>query len=121
MKKNKHKKIFNFSKETAERIVERDGYGCIFCRMNYHTGCKSQMLMEIPDIMHYINKSQGGKGIEQNGVLGCRYHHGLLDNGHLGLRPEMLGIMKEHLMQQYPDWDERKLVYKKYDFDSALT
>ena len=70
----------------------------------------------VPDIMHYINKSQGGLGIEENGVLGCRYHHGLLDNGNLGLRPEMLEIMKEHLMQQYPDWSKDKLVYKKWDF-----
>ena len=36
--------------------------------------------------MHIVNKSQGGLGIEQNGVLGCRYHHGLLDNGNKGLR-----------------------------------
>lgn len=28
----------------------------------------------------------------------------------------MLEIMKEHLMQQYPDWNEDKLVYKKWDF-----
>ena len=78
--------------------------------------CRSEMLLGIPDIMHYINKSQGGLGIEKNGVLGCRYHHGLLDNGNLGLRPEMLEIMKEHLMQQYPDWSEDGLVYKKWDF-----
>lgn len=116
MKNRQHKKIYEFSKDTAERIVERDGYQCLFCRMKYHMDCKSQMLMEIPDIMHYINKSQGGMGVEKNGVLGCRYHHGLLDNGHLGLRPEMLDIMKEHLMQQYPDWNEEELRYKKYSF-----
>ena len=45
-----------------------------------------------------------------------RFHHGLLDNGNLGLRQEMLEIMREHLMQQYPDWNEDKLVYKKWDF-----
>ena len=28
----------------------------------------------------------------------------------------MLEIMKEHLMQQYPDWSKDKLVYKKWDF-----
>lgn len=103
MKKSKKNKVnYNFPKETCELIAERDGNECLFCKMQYHMDkCRSEMLLGIPDIMHYINKSQGGLGIEENGVLGCRYHHGLLDNGNLGLRPEMLEIMKEHLMQQY--------------------
>lgn len=120
MKKNSKKKNnkvnHNFSRETSERIVERDGNQCIFCRIGYHMECRSDMLYGMPDIMHYINKSQGGLGVEENGVLGCRYHHGLLDNGHLGLREEMLGIMKEHLMSCYEDWNEDKLIYKKWDF-----
>lgn len=117
MKKKKNKINYNFTKETCCRIAERDGNECIFCKLGYHMDkCRSEMLLGIPDIMHYINKSQGGLGIEENGVLGCRFHHGLLDNGNLGLRPEMLEIMKEHLMQQYPDWSEDKLVYKKWDF-----
>lgn len=117
MKKKKNKINYNFTKETCYRIAERDGNECIFCELGYHMDkCRSEMLLGIPDIMHYINKSQGGLGIEENGVLGCRYHHGLLDNGNLGLRTEMLEIMKEHLMQQYPDWSEDKLVYKKWDF-----
>ena len=118
MKKSKKNKVnYNFPKETCELIAERDGNECLFCKLGYHMDkCRSEMLLGIPDIMHYINKSQGGLGIDENGVLGCRYHHGLLDNGNLGLRPEMLEIMKEHLMQQYPDWSEDGLVYKKWDF-----
>lgn len=118
MKKSKKNKVnYNFPKETCELIAERDGNECLFCKLGYHMDkCRSEMLLGIPDIMHYINKSQGGLGIEKNGVLGCRYHHGLLDNGNLGLRPEMLEIMKEHLMQQYPDWSEDGLVYRKWDF-----
>ena len=114
MKKSKKNKVnYNFPKETCELIAERDGNECLFCKLGYHMDkCRSEMLLGIPDIMHYINKSQGGLGIEENGVLGCRYHHGLLDNGNLGLRPEMLEIMKEHLMQQYPDWSEDGLSIK---------
>ena len=108
MNKKKSNKIsYNFTKEVAERVFERDGQQCLFCRLGYHMECKSEMLLEIPDIMHYINKSQGGLGIEENGVTGCRYHHGLLD---------MLGMMKEHLREHYPDWDESKLVYNKWVF-----
>ena len=66
--------------------------------------------------MHFVNKSQGGLGVEENGVVGCQYHHGLLDNGHLGLRDEMLEMMETHLKSHYPDWDKSKLVYRKWDF-----
>lgn len=55
------------------------------------------MQYSIKDIMHYIPKSKQGLGIEQNGVLGCRYHHHLLDNGSKGLREEMLKMAKEYL------------------------
>lgn len=117
MKKKKSNKIgYNFTKEIAERIFERDGRQCLFCRLGYHMECKSEMLLGIPDIMHYINKSQGGLGIEENGVTGCRYHHGLLDNGHLGLRDEMLEMMETHLKEHYPEWDKSKLVYNKWIF-----
>lgn len=111
------KSRYNFPKETIIRIAERDRHECLFCKIKYHMELsRSDMLLNIADVMHYINKSQGGLGIEENGVLGCRFHHSLLDNGKWGLRPEMLAIMREHLMQCYPDWDEKSLVYKKWDF-----
>ena len=117
MSKKKSKKIsLNFTQEVAERIFERDGQQCLFCKLGYHMECKSPMLLGIPDIMHFVNKSQGGLGIEENGVTGCRYHHGLLDNGNAGLREEMLGIMEEHLRSHYPNWDKSKLIYSKWDF-----
>ena len=100
MKKSKKNKVnYNFPKETCELIAERDGNECLFCKLGYHMDkCRSEMLLGIPDIMHYINKSQGGLGIEENGVLGCRYHHGLLDNGNLGLRP---GNVRDHERASY--------------------
>ena len=68
------------------------------------------------DIMHFVPKSQMGLGIEENGALGCRYHHSQLDNGKDGLRKEMLGRFEAYLRGIYPDWNKEKLVYKKYDF-----
>ena len=116
MSKKKSKVNYNFTPEIREKIFYRDGQQCLFCKMNYHMECKSSMLLQIADTMHFINKSQGGLGIEENGVTGCRYHHGLLDNGHKGLRDEMLAMMEEHLKSLYPDWDKSKLVYNKWDF-----
>ncbi len=112
---SKYTKLLKFDKETTERIFERDRE-CIFCRIGYHMECSSTMLYDIKDIMHYIPKSSLGLGIEENGAVGCRYHHGLMDNGNRGLRQEMLGMMREHLMSHYPEWNEERLVYRKYNF-----
>lgn len=107
---------YQFDEATRRIIWYRDDETCIFCKMGYHMENMDSMLYAIKDIMHYINKSQGGLGVPQNGAVGCRYHHSLLDNGSKGLRREMLEIFKEHLMQQYQDWSEDKLVFKKWDF-----
>lgn len=106
---------YQFDEETRRIIYYRDNETCIFCKIGFHMECKDPMLYQIKDIMHYINKSQGGLGIQQNGALGCRYHHSLLDNGNKELRPAMLAVFKEHLRQQYPNWNEKALVYNKWD------
>lgn len=111
----KYTKLLQFSKETREAIFERDNYSCLFCRLGYHIVGKnlSNLEFNIFDAMHFINKSQMGLGIEQNGVCGCRFHHSLLDNGNKGLRKEMLSIMEEYLKSKYPGWDKDNLVYSK--------
>jgi len=63
--------------------------------------------------MHIVPKSQGGLGIVENGVLGCRHHHHLLDNGNKGLRQEMLEIIKKHMKGFYPNWTKKDLIYTK--------
>ncbi|MDD3369221.1 MAG: hypothetical protein PHP50_10105 [Lachnospiraceae bacterium] len=113
-KKNSHNAHLQFNEATRLRVYKRDGAECLFCRLQYHMHCTDPMQLEIKDIMHYINKSAGGLGVEQNGVLGCRYHHGLLDNGNRGLRSEMLEIMRNYLKEQYSGWDEEDLYYSKW-------
>ena len=65
------------------------------------------------DVMHIVNRSQGGLGVEKNGVIGCRHHHMMLDNGNKGNRAEMLKYMKSYMQGLYPDWDEKELYYQK--------
>lgn len=65
-------------------------------------------------IMHYIPRSAGGLGIEENGALGCLTHHDMMDNGFQGRRKEMLALYKEYMQGIYPDWNEDNLVYKKW-------
>ena len=102
-----------FNAKTKRAILLRDG-GCIFCQREYHMKCNDSFQLAQLDAMHYVNKSAGGQGIEQNGAIGCRYHHALLDNGNKGIRQEMLDIFKEHLQSQYEDWNEKDLYFDKY-------
>lgn len=110
-------KLLQFDKETKEKILERDNYSCLFCKIGYHIAGKNLSSLEfnIFDIMHFIPKSSLGLGIEENGVCGCRYHHSLLDNGNKGLREEMLSIMEEYLKQYYVEWNKDNLVYRKWN------
>lgn len=100
----------------ARKTIEIRDNGCIFCQMGYHMEKANWMDLNTFSIMHYIPRSRGGLGIEQNGAVGCHYHHTMLDNGNEGRREEMLGIFRDYLMQQYEDWDESKLTYSKWDF-----
>ena len=112
-KKSKRAKATDFNSVTRELIRQRDRYQCLFCRLKKYGKSECDW---IQDIMHYINRSAGGLGVEQNGVLGCRYHHNLLDNGNKGYRKEMLEDMRKYLQGIYPDWKEEDLYYRKDDF-----
>jgi predicted restriction endonuclease len=111
---NKRTKALQFDKPTKLKIFSRDD-GCIFCKMYYHMDPKVTLAYMIHDPMHVINKSQGGLGVVQNGVDGCRYHHSLMDNGNKGLREEMIRILKDYLTSIYPDWTEESVTYNKWN------
>ena len=108
-----------FDKRTRLKIIERDR-GCIFCRANYHMEDTDSFGRECFEIMHYVARSHGGLGIEQNGALGCKSHHAMLDNGNKGRREEMLAIFREHLKRFYKSWNEEDLVYSKWKSISNL-
>lgn len=110
--KSKRTKAMQFDPKTKAEITERDG-GCIFCRMWYHMPPEQELSQRILDIMHIVNKSQGGLGVEENGVCGCRYHHQLLDNGNQGLRTDMLRQIEAYMKSRYPGWSRENCIYHK--------
>lgn len=110
MSKSKRAKATDFKPAVREAIRQRDRYLCLFCRLGKYGKSECDWML---DIMHYKNRSAGGLGIEENGVLGCRYHHDLLDNGNKGYRKEMLEDMKKYLKSIYPEWNEEELVYRR--------
>ena len=91
-------KSVKFSFEARQRIFERDNGKCIMCGKQEHT------------YAHYISRSRGGLGIEQNGVLLCWSCHFKTDQ--TVERPEKLAFIKSYLMSWYPDWNEEELYYK---------
>lgn len=113
---HKRTKYLKYDKETAMKVIERQEHECLFCKMGYHIEKQnlSNLEFNVYDIAHFINRSQGGLGVEENLVLLCRFHHHHLDNSNKGLRKEMLMIMEEYLKQCYPEWNKEKLVYKKW-------
>ena len=93
------------SKKTKLRVYERDKGRCIFC------GAPG-----LPEA-HYIPRSHGGLGIEQNIVTACRPCHDKMDNS--TARQQMLQDAADYLKRLYPDWNEQSLVYDKWHKDKA--
>lgn len=112
----KQTKAKEFSQAVKQRIWDRDGGRCIFCRMKYRPTDENNYQLVVRDIMHYIPRSAGGLGIEENGAVGCRYHHHMLDNGNEGVREEMLEKFADYLRGTYgPYWDQKKKKYSKWE------
>lgn len=85
------------------KVWDRDSHCCIIC------GSPNAA----PNA-HYIRRSQGGLGIEQNVVTLCQKCHNDFDNG---FRREDYGmIIKDYLDMWYPDFPDEKRVYSKYDW-----
>lgn len=98
-----------FDQATRERIRERD-QGCVFCQILFRM---PPVPLPASDIMHIVSRAHGGLGIEQNGVVGCRWHHEMLDNGHDGERPAMMEYLESYMRRFYPNWSKQKLIYRK--------
>lgn len=116
MAKHKQTKACEFPEKERKKIYERDNGECIFCSIQYRMEGALWQDLQIDGVMHYISRKQGGLGIEQNGALGCHWHHRMLDNGSSGHREEMLEYFREYLQSHYRDWNEHKLTYDKWGF-----
>lgn len=108
----KHKKGLEFTAKARAAIHKRDQERCVFCEMEYHM--EDAVGWAPLQIMHIVPRSQLGKGVEQNGALGCVGHHALMDNGNKGLRPEMQQILEDRMQSFYPGWTRESVTYSKH-------
>ena len=105
----KRSKACEFSAAERRKIHERDHETCIFCRLGYKPSKEAGGYLQCA---HYVARSQGGVGVEQNGALACVYHHQMLDNGLY--HDEMQKLFREYLEEHYPGWNESELTYDKW-------
>ena len=96
----KQTKAVDIPQAVKRAVWERDGQGCILCRSPYAA----------PNA-HYIPRSRGGLGMEENVVTLCAVCHDRYDNG--PERQAMEAEIRGYLMGKYPHWDESRLVYRK--------
>ncbi len=84
-------------------VYERDSWDgapcCVYCGKPY------------PEVHHYIERSRGGMGIEQNLVCLCHRCHQRLHSGH----NEIKTFVRTYLSEKYEGWEEERLIVQKED------
>ena len=107
--KSRRAKACDISQAVKKRVWERDGGRCVVCGCGYNV---------MPNA-HFIPRSKGGLGIEENIVTLCtelteNQCHRRFDFGDREEREAIGGIIADYLRGKYPEWDEEKLVYRKW-------
>lgn len=98
---HKQTKACNISQKVKAKVWERDLHKCVLCESH----------LAMPNA-HYIARSHGGLGVEENIITLCLRCHDEFDNS--PKRPIIKEQIKAYLKSKYPDWDESKLTYAKY-------
>ena len=101
--KHKRTKAVEITMKTKEIVWNRDDKQCIFCKRYVPIDCANA---------HYIKRSQGGLGIEQNIFTACCDCHWKEDFGQEQL--EYRELAKKYLESKYESWDEKDLYYDKW-------
>ena len=101
MYKSKRSKKCDINKATKDKVWERDGHRCVICKSPF----------AMPNA-HYIPRSKGGLGVEQNIVTLCARCHQMTDQSEH--RQFMLDKIEKYLKNKYKDWSKEDLIYDKY-------
>lgn len=101
--KKSRAKACDISQKIKEIVWNRDNKQCIYCHKVVPKSCANA---------HYIKRSHGGLGIEENIFTACVECHFEEDLGKNTKEYER--IAESYLKGKYgANWDKRKLVYKK--------
>ena len=101
-------------KNVRDTVYERDEHICIICGRYIPYDEDTDTYIGGGPFAHYIRRSHGGLGIEQNVVNLCNQCHYDYDNG---LRRKENGkIIHDYLELNYPGFPDGKRVYSKFDW-----
>lgn len=101
---SKRSKACDISPKVKEVVWSRDSQKCIYCGKWVPETCANA---------HFIKRSQGGLGIEENIVTLCSECHYEEDYGLNTQHYE--DYIENYLKDIYgANWDKSKLIYKKY-------
>lgn len=105
--KSKRTKETDISSKVKKAVWERDGGRCVVC---------GSCLNVMPNA-HYIPRSKGGLGVEENIVTLCsnltkNQCHYKFDFGTSRERLEIGEKIEKYLRSKYPEWDKSTLIYK---------
>lgn len=97
----KLKDLTHIPKEVRERVYERDSYDgcpcCVWCGKPY------------VEVHHFIERSRGGLGVEENLVCLCKKCHTKIHTGDTDIQ----NFIREYLSEHYDGWDEESLIARK--------
>ena len=99
---SKRAKACAIPKSVKDRVWERDHHCCVYCHS----------LNAAPNA-HFIRRSSGGLGIEENILTLCPACHYQFDSGQKETREEMYRYFRDYLKIFYHDWHEKNLIYRK--------
>jgi len=99
---SKRAKACAISQNTKHIVEMRDEGMCIICGRP-----------GLPEA-HFIPRSRGGLGIEQNIVTLCRDCHRRFDQGTAEEHEQIKKIIELYLRGIYPDWNEESCIYDKW-------
>ena len=99
--KSRRTKALEIPQTVKAKVFERDGGCCVWC------GSPAGQ----PNA-HYIPRSRGGLGIEEN-ILTLCWQPCHLNYDQSTERKRMREYFRDYLKSKYPEWDENKLTYKK--------
>lgn len=101
--KSKRTKALEIPPMVKRKVYERDNHRCVFCGRycDVSNACA-----------HFIPRSSGGLGIEENILTLCNDCHRAYDQS--DRRTKMRRVFKQHLSECYPGWDEKSLIYDRW-------
>lgn len=105
MATSRRTKAVSIPTRVKDAVWERDYHQCVLCGNP-----------QAAPVCHFIRRSQGGLGIEENIWTGCAACHNGFDHitdeeWHAKARLKLEAYFK----RIYPRWDERKLYYRKWE------